>query len=67
MVALYEAYGDEVFEKMQTEAEITQGKTTVDASSNLLIEPRELKVGFVVVPTGQVNAIKGTINLKTSV
>jgi hypothetical protein len=47
--------------------EITDGKTTVDENSNLLISPRELKVSFVLVPTGQIDVIKGFINLKTSI
>ena len=52
---------------MAAEGLITAGKTTVDPNSDLLISPRELKVSFVLVPTGQIDEIKGTINLKTSI
>ena len=58
---------DEVFGVMAAEGKITAGKTTVDPNSDLLISPRELKVSFVLVPTGQIDEIKGTINLKTSI
>lgn len=58
---------DEVFGVMAAEGKITAGKTTVDPNSDLLIAPRELKVSFVIVPTGQIDEIKGTINLKTSI
>ena len=58
---------DDVFNAMAAEGLITAGKTTVDPESDLLISPRELKVSFVLVPTGQIDEIKGTINLKTSI
>lgn len=58
---------DDVFNAMAAEGLITAGKTTVDPNSDLLISPRELKVSFVLVPTGQIDEIKGTINLKTSI
>ena len=58
---------DEVFNAMAAEGLITAGKTTVDPNSDLLISPRELKVSFVLVPTGQIDEIKGTINLKTNI
>lgn len=58
---------DDVFNTMAAEGLITAGKTTVDPNSDLLISPRELKVSFVLVPTGQIGEIKGTINLKTSI
>ena len=58
---------DDVFNTMAAEGLITAGKTTVDPNSDLLISPRELKVSFVLVPTGQIDEIKGTINLKTSI
>lgn len=58
---------DDVFNTMAAEGLITTGKTTVDPNSDLLISPRELKVSFVLVPTGQIDEIKGTINLKTSI
>ena len=58
---------DDVFNTMAAEGLITAGKTTVDPNSDLIISPRELKVSFVLVPTGQIDEIKGTINLKTSI
>lgn len=68
MVTYYERLADDaVFNKMAAEGLITAGKTTVDSESNLLISPRELHVSFVIVPTGQIDEIKGFINLKTSI
>ncbi|MCQ2319457.1 MAG: DUF2586 family protein [Bacteroidales bacterium] len=67
MVGYFDALGDDVFARMASSGEITQGKTTTDPNSNLLVMPRELKVSFVIVPTGQIDVIKGTINLKTSI
>ena len=64
--AYFEAVGDSVFERMMAAGTITAGKTTVDANSDLLTTPRVLKVSFVVVPTGCIDEIKGTINLKTN-
>ena len=64
----FEAIADNaVFVPMQAAGEITSGKTTIDPDSNLLITPRVLKVSFVVVPTGCIDEIKGTINLKTNI
>lgn len=68
LVTYFEKLADgDVFDKMAAAGEITDGKTTVDEKSNLLIAPRELKVSFVLVPTGQIDEIKGVINLKTSI
>lgn len=67
IVGYFDAIGDEVFARMSQHGEITQGKTTTDPDSDLLTIPRELKVSFVLVPTGQIDTIKGTINLKTSI
>ncbi len=64
--AYFEAVGDQVFERMVAAGIITAGKTTVNADSNLLVSPRELEVSFVIVPTGCIEEIKGTINLKTN-
>ena len=66
IVAYFEKLGDEVFDSMAGKGLINEGKTTVDENSDLLISPRVLKVSFVLVPTGQIDEIKGTINLKTS-
>jgi len=65
IVAYFESIGDSAFEK-KMRGEISYGKTTVDATSNLLVAPKELKCSFVVVPQGQIGIIQGTINLKTS-
>lgn len=63
----FEAIADNaVFRPMEANGEISGGKTTVDANSDLLTTPRVLTVSFVVVPMGQIDEIKGTINLKTS-
>lgn len=66
-IAYFESVGDTVFESMQARGIITRGKTTVNADSNLLVTPRVLEVSFVVVPTGCIDEIKGTINLKTNI
>jgi len=67
LVTNFEAIADQaVFSPMEANGEISRGKTTVDANSDLLSMPRVLKVSFVVVPTGQIDEIKGTINLKTT-
>lgn len=66
VVSHFEGIGDGVFADMEDATEITAGKTTVDPTSDILIE-KELKVAFAVVPYGSVNAINGTLNLKTSI
>ncbi len=67
LVTNFEAIADQaVFSPMEANGEISRGKTTVDANSDLLSIPRVLNVSFVVVPTGQIDEIKGTINLKTT-
>lgn len=66
IVKYFEGIGNTAFDK-KMKGEVSYANTTVDASSNLLVAPKELKVSFVIVPTGQVDVIKGTINLKTSV
>lgn len=63
MVGYYNAIGDQEFERMSGNALISEGKTYTDAESDLLIA-KILNVDFGVVPTGCVNEIKGTINLK---
>ena len=68
LVTYFEKLADgDVFDPMIAKGEISDGKTTVDPDSNLLISPRELNVSFVIVPTGQIDEFKGTINLKTSI
>ncbi|MCM1034113.1 MAG: DUF2586 family protein [Paludibacter sp.] len=68
LVTYFEKLADgDVFDPMIAKGEISDGKTTVAPESNLLISPRELNVSFVIVPTGQIDEFKGTINLKTSI
>ena len=65
IVAL-EDIGDKVFADMKRNGEITYGKTTVDPSSDLIIE-KNLVITYVMVPRGNIGEIKGTINFKTQV
>jgi hypothetical protein len=65
MLAYFNALGDGVFARMDNNGLISGGKTTVDADSDLLFE-KVLRVHFSVVPTGMVNEIVGTINLKNA-
>lgn len=59
----FNAIGDRQFERFASSDLISDGKTTVDGESDLLVE-KVLNVEFAVIPTGCVNEIKGTINLK---
>ena len=63
MVGYYNAIGDDEFIRLAGNGLISGGKTYTDADSDLLIAKR-LDIDFAVVPTGCVNEIKGTINLK---
>lgn len=63
VLGYYNAIGDAEFDRMAGSGLISKGKTYTDATSDLLIE-KLLKIDFAVVPTGMVNEIKGTINLK---
>lgn len=66
MVKYFEGIGNSALADMIAAGEISGGATTVDASSNLLSGDKVLKVSFVIVPTGTINEIVGTINLKNS-
>lgn len=66
MVEYYNAIGDEVFNKMAAAGLISEGKTIVDPNSDLIAN-KVLNVQFTVVPTGTINELVGTINLKTSI
>ncbi|PCH69396.1 MAG: hypothetical protein COC06_07565 [Bacteroidales bacterium] len=66
VVKYFEGLGDTVFENMVAANEISEGKTTVDAASNLLTGEKALGVSFEIVPYGTINKIKGVINLKNS-
>jgi hypothetical protein len=63
MVDYYDSLGDITFNKMAGSDLISEGKTYTDADSDLLVE-KVLNVQFSVIPTGCVDEIKGTINLK---
>lgn len=64
-IKYFEGLGDNVFVRMELAKEISGGKTTVDPDSNIVTGDRNLGVTFEQVPTGQINALKGKINLKT--
>ncbi|MFV0505884.1 MAG: DUF2586 family protein [Bacteroidales bacterium] len=65
-VGYYNALGNnKAFEPFANKHRISEGRTTVDAASDLLIE-KVLNVAFEVVPTGMIGVIKGTINLKNA-
>ncbi|WP_291121405.1 DUF2586 family protein [Empedobacter sp. UBA7248] len=61
-----EGVGDKVFEDMVASGEISYGKTTIDSTSDLLVE-KELIVSFTIVPMGSIGEIKGTINIKNNI
>lgn len=63
MVGYYNAIGDQEFDRMAGNELISEGKTYTDADSDLLIA-KVLNIDFGVVPTGCINEILGTINLK---
>jgi hypothetical protein len=63
MVGYYDALGDGVFDKLAGKELLSEGKTFTDPESDLLVE-KILRIQFAVVPTGTVNEIVGTINLK---
>lgn len=63
MVGYYNAIGDNIFNQLAGRELISDGKTYTDANSDLLTA-KVLTVQFAVVPTGCVNEIVGTINLK---
>ncbi|WP_262713263.1 DUF2586 family protein [Aquimarina algiphila] len=62
----FEDIGDTVLGDMILRKEITDGKTTVDPDSDLVVE-KNLGTDFTIVPYGSVGEIKGSINLKTNV
>ncbi|MBI9063280.1 MAG: hypothetical protein JEZ14_14965 [Marinilabiliaceae bacterium] len=66
MIKYFEGIGNAAFDNLAGRGEISGGKTYVDPTSDLLTGDKALKVSFIVVPTGTIGEIKGTINLKTS-
>jgi hypothetical protein len=65
-IEYFNGLGDTVFEDMKSAGECSGGKTNTDPDSNLSVQPRILNVGFSLVTEGQIDAIAGKINLKTS-
>lgn len=66
VIKYLEGIGDEAFEEMQESGNISEGKSSVNADSNLSVIPRILKCSFKLVPKGTIDEIEGTINLKTN-
>lgn len=67
-VEYFNGLGDSVFEEMSNAGEISSpptGSTRVNPDSNLTVAPRILEVDFSLIPNGQIDEIKGKINLKT--
>lgn len=65
LVAYYNQVGDSAFDTLAAKGLISGGETNTSADSDLLIA-KQLDVEFGVVPTGCVDVIKGTLNLKNS-
>ena len=66
VVKYFEGLGNTAFETMEALGEISEGKTTVDPTSNLLSGEKALILSFELVPYGTIGKIKGSINLKNS-
>jgi hypothetical protein len=60
----FENIGNEVLGDMIARLEISDGETTVDPNSDIIVD-KELKLSFVFIPYGTIATIKGTSNLKT--
>lgn len=65
LVAYYNEVGDSAFDVLSAKGLISKGSTNTSADSDLLVA-KQLDVEFGVVPTGCVDLIKGTLNLKNS-
>jgi len=66
VVKYFEGLGNEALNSMVNAAELSDGKTIVDPSSQLLSGDKALNVSFEIVPTATIEKIRGTINLKTT-
>lgn len=66
VVKSFNAKGDEVFEDLEAEGLISGGATYTNPDSDLLTGEKALEITFDLQPTGTINTIKGTINLKKS-
>jgi hypothetical protein len=64
-IKYFEGLGDRVFDRLSSV--ISYGKTYVDPNSDLLTPPKELKISFKIVPTGQIYVISGNINLTKTI
>jgi hypothetical protein len=68
-VQAFNALGDTDFKNLFNEGHISSegsGCTKVDPNSNLSVQPRILTVNFAYVPMGQVDEIRGKVNIKTT-
>ncbi len=65
-VQYFNKLGDQVFETLAAQNEISGGETQVNPDSNLSVQPRILEVGFSYVKIGQIDKIEGKVNIKTS-
>lgn len=65
MVGFYNAIGNDAFKFLAGKGLISDGSASTDKQSDLLID-KVLNIQFAVVPTGCVNEIVGTINLKSN-
>jgi Protein of unknown function (DUF2586) len=65
MIEYYNAIGNQFFQRLVASGLISEGKAKVDPNSDLL-GAKKLNVQFTVVPTGTINELIGTINLKTT-
>lgn len=63
MIDYYNALGNNALGELTGKGLISDGYANVDPDSDLLIE-KVLNVQFAVIPTGMINEILGTINLK---
>ncbi|WP_136464939.1 DUF2586 family protein [Flagellimonas onchidii] len=61
----FEGIGDTALGGMVSRKEISDGRTIIDADSDLIIE-KILRVKFRIVPYGSITEIEGTVNLKTN-
>ena len=59
-----EGFGNDVFDTMEANREISGGTTTVDPASNLVAGDKALAVGYQWVPLGTLNQINGVVNIK---
>jgi len=66
-VKLLESVGNKVFSSYVQYGFISDGTTTVDATSDLITPPKTLLVDFEIVPTLILDNISGTVRLKKSI